>query len=400
MNRITVFAAVAALALAAVGGALLLSAGHGPTAVPTTAPTGLTAPPTGGESVTGGADLPEALIGGWYGSERALPGIAPKAGTVLFLESNAMRFTQSNQQDAPLLRSSASVVDGRVQIVSQSAETYAGGVTCPKGTTGIYNVGTSASGRVLTIQRFSDPCNARALVLAGTWWKKACWNDGGCYGNLDPGTYGTQYFDPRVKPAGAWQVNYGALTFTVDAGWAIANDSPDEVRLMLASDYAREGSGIDPSQLPILTVARQPFPKVGGRDCAVDPTGRPNGPSLGDPRTPADIVTFLQGESWLQAGALQSLTVDGHQATSIDLAVNPAAPPGCSGEAGPSGEYLTGYGVESWGFGLDGTRRARVVLVDLSRGDVVAIVVEAQDKAALDAFLPAAMQVIGTFRFE
>jgi hypothetical protein len=397
MNRLTLIAAVAALAAAVIGGAILLTAGRLPTT--TLAPTGLTSPPTARPTPESGAALTAELIGAWYGGERDVPGIAAKAGTVLFLDSSTLRFTQANQQETALLRSSASIVDDRLQIVSQSAESYAGGVTCPKGTTGLYDVATSASGHSLTVQRYSDPCNARSLVLAGTWWKKACWNDAACYGDLDAGTYGTQYFDPRVDPAGVWAPNYGGLTFQVGSGWAIAYDSPEEVRLLRSSDYARERGGTDPGDLAILTVFRQPFPKVAGRDCATT-TAPPGAPLLSDPRSPADIVSFLQGESWIKTSSPQALTIDGHDAISVDLAVNAAAPPGCPGERGPSGEYLTGYGPSSWGVGLSGTRRARMVVIDIGDGDVVGVVIEAPDQVSFDGFLADAMTVLNTFHFE
>jgi hypothetical protein len=371
-----------------VGGVFLFTAGH-PSATP--APSG---PSTARPTAPLGAPVPAPLVAGWYGTDRTFPGIAPKAGTTLFLGENDMRFTQSNDQTTPRVRSGASIVAGQLQLVSTTDTSYAGG-SCLQGTVGMYSYTVSDSGNVLRLLANSDECAQRPALLNGTWWKKACLKDGACYGVLDAGTYGTQYFDPRVKPNGTWGPNYAAVSFTVPDGWAQAEDFPGFTRLELASDYAREAGGTDPSTLPTITIVGEPFGQPDGDLCETQST-----PKADDPRSPADLVAYLKSQPWIDASGQQSLNLDGHAAIQIDVAFHAGAKGGCPADPTPNGRYLTGYGSDTWGFGIEGSRRARVVLIDLGNGDVAGVVIEAPTQAAFDSFATQAMQLVSTLHFE
>jgi hypothetical protein len=397
MNRQLIAAAAAVLVVAVVGGAFLLNRGNG-VGSPTQAPSPTATQPAVSSpepTLAAGTDLPAALVAGWFGADRAVPKIQAGAGAILFLDAAQMHVAQSNQQPTTLVRATASIVDGRIQLVSQDADTYPGGAVCPKGTTGFYAYTLSSSGNTLTLQRYSDPCSGRSTMLEGTWWKKGCLNGTACYGSLDAGTYGTQYFDPRVGPADPWLPNYGAMSFTVSDGWALAEDFPTRVRFSAAADFAREATGTDPSDMSMLTIVAQPFPKIDGAACNSTTT-----PKLGDPRSPADILVFIQAQPWIDAGPPQSLTVGGYAATQVDLRVKAGASFGCASDAMPYGEYLAGYGANDWGFGLSGTARARLILVDLGDGDVVAAVIESLDQANFDTYVPQAMPIISSLTFE
>ena len=394
MNRLTVIAATAIVVLALVGGALLLAGANKATSsaspAPSITPAALSAPP----STTNSADLPSTMIAGWYGTDRQVPGLAARAGVVLFLDRNELRLAQSNQQPTTLVRETASIMSGRLQLVSTAQETYAG-AACPRGTPGTYDVTVSASGNSLTLQRFSDACSGRAAALGGTWRKKGCWSDGPCYGYLDAGTFGSQYFDPRVDPGAPWVPNYGAVTVTVPDGWALGDDWPGYMRLTTAAHYAAEKAGTDPFNTEELYVVGQPFAAVGGGDC-----GSSAKPSVGDRRTPADLVAFLQAQSWLVVSKPVTDSIDGHPTTVVDLSVASGAKAGCPGDAAPNGNYLVGYGQEPWNLEVDGQRKVRVMLIDLGGGDVVGVVMEGANAAALDAFVSEATPIVRSLHFE
>jgi hypothetical protein len=392
--RLALIAATAMLALALFGSFLLGSAWPSPTAPGPTSSAAPSASAPDFASLGAGTDLPDDLVAGWYGGARDLPGLASGAGTFLLLQPDEARLSQSDTKDAPILHELASMVDGRLQLVTRVPETYADS-TCAPGTTGSYDVAMSASGRTLTIQPFSDPCSGRASVVAGTWWKLACATDGAdCYGDLDAGTYATQDFDPRVDPGGQWVPNYGALTFTVPDGWAFAADHEEFMRL--TPDYAGErANGGVPTLLEgdILVVA-QPYPTVGGGTCNASI------PPLDTPRSLSDIVSFLEAQPWIDTSQPATTLLDGHVVTSLDLAITPGTTPGCQGDTIPSGEYLTAWSASSWRLGFSGEQRAHLWLIDLGGGDVVAVVVHGRDEPALDGFVRAATPVIESFRFE
>lgn len=393
MNRFTLIAATAVLALALGGGVFLLGSARPSPTPPDPSPSAL---PTEGPSFPAGSDLPSDLLGGWYGGPRDLPLLTPGAGTALILDRDQARLTQSDHLTNPLLRESASMVGAKLQVVAMLPETYAGS-TCPRGTIGSYDVALSASGRTLQVQPFSDPCSGRAAALAGTWWKMGCRDVGECYGYgfLDAGVYGTQSFDPRVDPGDDWAPNYGAVTFVVPDGWALAADGASLMRL--TPDYAGEiaNGGVSTGLRGDVHVVAQPFPFIGGAGCE-----RPINPTLGAPRSPTDIVAFLQAEPWLVASRPSTNMIDGHLVTELELSIAPGSKPGCPGDTDPHGQYLTTYGPHTWDAGLAGDQRAHLWLIDLGRGDVVAVVVTARDAAALDGFVSAARPVIESFRFE
>jgi hypothetical protein len=114
----------------------------------------------------------------------------------------------------------------------------------------------------------------------------------------------------------------------------------------------------------------------------------------------ADIVAFLEAQAWLVASRPSTNMIDGHLTTVLDLAIAPGATPGCPGDTTPNAEYLTGYGLDAWGVGLEGTQRARLLLVDLGDGDVVAAIIEAPDQASFDSFVTGAMSIVTSFTFE
>ncbi len=73
--------------------------------------------------------------------------------------------------------------------------------------------------------------------MVGTWQTSDCRNpDNACLGDLQAGTYSSQFFEPR--PLGEWAPRYGALTYTVPDGWAASSDFPESYALLTQEAYA------------------------------------------------------------------------------------------------------------------------------------------------------------------
>ena len=101
MNRLTLIAAVAAIGIAMLGGAALLT-GAGPK--PTSTVSSVPATPTGPTT----AATNQELQGDWLGAEREIDGLPAGAGTHLLIDPDRIQVTASNRQEVPFLRASAS----------------------------------------------------------------------------------------------------------------------------------------------------------------------------------------------------------------------------------------------------------------------------------------------------
>jgi len=243
MTRLPVLATVAATIVVVVGGLFLINRPNGGVGGPTASPSPSEVSPSG--SPAAAAPLDVALRPSrWMGSERPVPGILPKAGTTInFTVNNQFFITQSAANQNQFLNSVASGVgDGRFQLET----TDAGGDPCSTGDIGLYSWSVAPSGRILTIVANSDDCPTRLGAVPGTWWLEACKNsDNWCLGDLDAGTYKSQYFTPRLDAgAGAqWAPDFGGLTYWVPDGWANSADFPERFGLTPTADYALEGQG-------------------------------------------------------------------------------------------------------------------------------------------------------------
>src|SRR5207342_1950517 len=93
----------------------------------------------------------------------------------------------------------------------------------------------------VTMTTISEDCAARATAVAGDWFRVACKiTDGGCWGELEAGTYPSQYVAPRLDPGASWSVPFGEFTYTVPDGWANSEDWPDTFVLTPTEDYANQ----------------------------------------------------------------------------------------------------------------------------------------------------------------
>ena len=399
MNRFSLAASIAAAAVLVIGGALWLGRpGTGIVGAPSPTTTEPPAPsPTAISSAAAGV-LPSGLQGHWLSGPRLVPGIAAAAGTTILMAPDSFQMTQSNQQSAVRLRSSASIdAAGSLRVGS-----VATGAPCAAGDTGTYGWSLSPSGQTLTIRAASDDCAVRLSALPGTWWLSDCKSGDPCLGDLESGTYGSQFVDPRWDPATTWEPRYGALTFTVPDGWANSDDWPSSFALTPSTAYAAETKDGPPQGvLHDIYVVTRPAAALQDLTCS----GTPD-PAVGT--SVDELLGWIRSLPLVSSGEPAAVTIDGHQATMIDLQLDPTRTASCPGDSRPSTLLLVPSGKrdDEYAIGIDAAERIRLILLDLGSGDVVGIAIEDQndatgaDQAQFDALVTAAMPIVDTFTFQ
>ena len=210
--------------------------------------------------------------------------------------------------------------------------------------------------------------------------------DDGCLGLLDAGTYKSQYIAPHVDPGGDWSPVFGALTYTVPAGWANSADWPETFDLVPSAELLANPV-VDTDRSRQVNLMTQPTAMAQDQPCS-DRVA----PGVG--RTADAIATWLGTVPGLVTTAPKAITIDGHPGQWVDIRLDPAWTSTCPEEARPVVAYLNP------GVAISNVERERLILVDLGSGDVIAIAVWTRDQASFDAFLPEAMPIIESFQFK
>ena len=95
----------------------------------------------------------------------------------------------------------------------------------------------------MTLTPVADQCQSRSTAIAGDWIRAGCPQpQGWCLGDLAPGAHVSTLFTPLIDPTD-WRYQYGALSYTVPAGWANTG-SDDPAGFALAQQDAPENTGI------------------------------------------------------------------------------------------------------------------------------------------------------------
>ena len=272
--------------------------------------------------------------------------------------------------------------DGQIRLV-----TTADSNGCTTDDVGVYSWSLSPSGRVLNLTAEQDACTARAGAVAGDWWLMGCTIDNdNCLGLLDAGTYKSQFITPRLESDAAWRPMVGALTYTVPEGWANSSDWPDSFELVPAPELPPVA---ETDRRRNIGVFRQPSAMTQDRPCSDEVE-----PGVG--RTVDDLVAWLQTVPGLNTTEPTPITIDGHSGQMLDISLDPSWTGTCEGDpdTSPVVTFLNP------GLAVRGDQRARLVLLDLGDGDVVATGVWTRDQETFDAFIPEAMQVVESFQFE
>jgi hypothetical protein len=372
-------------ALSVIGATLLMERSRGPdlSVVPPPSQRTIASP---GPSPDPGA-VPPGLRYAWIGDPRVLPDLGIGTRTKLHFDANA--FWGSGTNYPPRVADSRATVEGPSLVL-----TGAGG-DCSAGQRGVYSWSLSPGGTVLTVQPGVDPCEMRATLAPGTWFRTDCRNiQDECLGVLEAGAYKSQYVDPRVNN-GAWIPNFGAVTFTVPAGWANSGDFPSQLLLTPAADYANESpDGPAPGAIHEIRLVTQPAAAIQDGSCEAN-----DDPTIG--LTVDALVAWLQALPSLEVGAPERITIDGHAGQMLDLRLKPSWTARCPGEAQPSAAILTeaAFHLDSYTIGLAGPERLRLMLLDLGRDDVAAIVIDSSQPDRFDGLVASGMPIVESFRF-
>ena len=382
MNRLPLAFAAVAIAIALGGAVLLIRPGtdqqSGGVATPSVAPS----PAASATTSPAGGSIPIELQGRFMGGSNDF--VVSGAGSSIFFDGQSFELAQSNENTNPRLTAQVSLSDaGLIHL------TGSGAGPCPADAGGDYDWSLSPSGRVVTLTPIEDACTQRSTALAGTWSRMGCTTaDDNCLGLLDAGTYMSQFIAPRVDPGATWNPVVGGLTYTVPDGWANASDWPETFELVPAAE------------LPPIDDAD----RTGGIGVFTQPAALTQDPPCSDQvepgvgRTVDDLVSWLGTVPGLATTEPTPITIDGRSGQMLDLSLDPSWTGICN-ESDPDKTPIVVY-LNPGAVGMRGDERARLILLDLGDGDVVAIAVGTRDQASFDAFIPEAMPVIESFQFE
>ena len=399
MNMRPLAAMAAVVVIAIGGGILLLQPGQGTGTSPGTespSPTAtVSASPTA--AVTTTVPVPATLQAMWVGPKRTIPGFPSNLRYRFTLTASGLAFPDDAMQKSVLVSDATAPAAGQLQLTTTDST-----VGCQPGNVGRYTWSLSPSGGRLTLVATSDACQARSAALAGDWIRVACKDTtDGCLGDLrDAGTYSSQYVTPMLATSAAWQPTWGALTYTVPAGWANSTDWPNTFSLTPSTDYAKETSQGPPAGVHNeIDVYRRPGPVVQDATC--------NKILLATvPRTVDGLIGYVRGLKSVVATAPAPITISGHQGKWIDVKVAPTWTATCPGDpiAAPSvvaiGYDGTQSGLNDYTLGILGPERLRMIFLDLGAGDVVLIVVDSTNAARFDQLIGTAMPIIASFNFK
>jgi len=348
--------------------------------------------PAASPSAIAGTPVSADLAGRWMGGSNSFVGSGQ--GSSMVIGTDELDIEHANLNGQPVLRASASSL-GAGQLRLDTV----GGPGCSAGDVGVYAWTRSASGRILTIRTVSDACAARGAAVAGTWWQMSCRNpQTDCVGDLDAGTYASQYITPRLDVS--WYPEFAGLTYTVPDGWANSQDWPNTFTLTPSSSYVKENASGPPDGVRHeIYLFTEPAATV--QDGACD-----NQPDAAVGRTPAGLATWLTRQPSLTTTTPVPITIGGRPGTMLDLTLRASWSKSCPGDSTPEVALLgpSGTPINGWGFGIARGERVRLVLLDLGGGHVTGIAIDdwpaVGAPSGFQALVDAAMPVIQSFRFQ
>lgn len=394
MNRVAISASAVTILVIAIGGGILLSQGNQP-AVGGPSPSPVASPSS---HEADWAKLPAALAVTWNGEPRDIPGLGTSTRTRLIFSDTL--FDLSGDTYRSDLASNAHITaSGELRLVTTTS-----GRGCNGGAVGVYPWSISPGGKILTVQPGVDPCAARAAALPGIWYTSTdCKIDpGGCLGDLEAGTFKTQYIDPSVGGGvSKWTPAFGAITYTVPDGWANSVDFPNTYSLTPSADYANETKdGTAFGKWHEITLFVHPMATDQAADCST--TERTDV----DPSVDG-LISFVASRQALNVGQPQAVTIDGHAGKWIDVQLDPGWTGRCSESGEPGSRFLAESAVSDrqsaagqWDLPLVGTERMRLLFLDLGKGDIMLILIDSGDPARFDDLVTQSMPIIESFQFK
>lgn len=375
------FLAGAAVVLAVLVGAIALQPRSVPNVAGSPMQSGRSAalpPPSGSAAPASAEPVPDALRHRWMGEPNGLA--AATGGSWVSITGGSLASGESNHNDRPLLTADVAVRAGLLEVTS------AGSVpTCDPGATGTYRYELSPGGHILAVSVVTEACAVRSKALAGTWWASACRDpNDNCLGELEAGTYRSQFINFAQPGGPGWVADFGAVTYTVPEGWANNADWPAHLALSPKDSYAKwtQSGGTDRGIDVFADVHASLNTK---RPCSGTPV-----PSAGS--DPSRIVDDVRGIKGLVATAPTPVTIDGRTGVQVDLSVDDATLVPCGSDRVV--EYLisAGEGVAV----APGERTRLIVLPDGDRAIAVDIVAPA---AVFDELIGEAMPIVESMQF-
>ena len=394
MTRFSTVMAVVAVAVLALGGLFLINRpNEGRVGTPSVSPS--PSPVASDATPASAGVIPPELQYRWIGAPRDVGGRGMSSRTGLNFSQDGFFLSGTDYLTSGLLGSNASVTGpSEITLVTPDA----GNSLCAGGDTGVYAYVLSPGGTMLNVSKVSDTCVPRATAVTGDWFRVACKSvDNACWGDLEAGTYPSQYVDPRLDPGQTWQVPFGALTFTVPDGWSNSTDWPSDLSLTPTADYAEWTADGSPDNVwhGVFLRAR---PGAWGRTatCADDPAAKDVA------RTPEALMQWITTRPGIAASEPQPMTIDGHPALWTDVATAADSSITCGGDADsivPLLAEATG-GDKGWDWAVAPTERQRLILVDLGEGDTVLIGIDTTQAERWEELRDQAMPIIESFRFK
>ena len=376
-------AAAAVIALVVVGVAALTD--DDSSTGTTTSEPATTSAATTTEPIAAEPTLPEVLIGRWMSPPRAV--MDDREGISLLFSGRGYRVAPAHANAAPVFNGVAIPSASNIFSVATGDDLS----DCADDATGTYTWSVNPSGLVLEVAVESDPCDARAAAIVGTYQRMGCMDPiDNCLGLVDAGEHSSQFIAPLLPVTGEWSAVYGGLTYTVPEGWANYADWPRNFGLTTAEAFAG-------------TTAQETNP-VRGVD-VMTTVGSLSTVCGGAARQAAsldELVSAFEAVPGLAVGEPETLTVDGHDARAIDVTLAEGVAPDCAGE--PVLEWFSGgAGIRTdapWAITVG--ERQRMILVDVGTAAapmVLGILVWDTAPADFDAFVAEAMPIVQSFRF-
>jgi hypothetical protein len=365
--------AAGAAAVLVIGvGFAALGRGPGPGTGPIESPS---ASPTA-SSGAAGVTIPAELQHGFLGPMPTGPD-APVGQERALIEFTATAFDFNSS----ILFSTASAPSpGIVRLVSTSG---LGG--CSVGDEGRYGWTLSPGGNRLTVVVQQDACAKRAAAVAGEWLRSNCADDQAlCLGPLEPGSYSSASFEPFIPWDATWRARFGALRYTVPAGWANTFDYPQEYVISRSQGSGDAGIHLF-SEIVIVSES--------------DPCSETRDPKVG--RTAQAMTDWLAGASGVVSTDPVAVSIGGLDGWRLDLSMDPAWTTTCPYSGGkPTRPLFTDPNPApglAWNIGPEGMMRLYVL--DLGDGRSLVVDIEAGTKAEYDAILADATAIVESFSF-
>jgi hypothetical protein len=208
---------------------------------------------------------------------------------------------------------------------------------------------------------------------------------GGPAGSPSPLTTGSSVASPTTVISSI--LFRPGLRVTTPAGWQLSGGA-DSARSVAFSPTAQP-SGDTPIEILVMS---GPFVAAADADCQ----GRP---AVGAGATSAELVAAFSSGPAVRATAAGTVDIGGHAGQVFDFQLAPAWTGTCSWSEGKPATLILLATAQGPGFGLGGTERARLILVDV--GDrVVAIIVSSPDSATAPSVVAQTMPIVESITFE